>query len=79
MILLLMGNNGKQNQLVIMVINIFSSETHIPDQLTIMCTTRGEHRLISIRSQKECMERKLPISCRMIHNCTKIFHVVQEL
>ena len=28
-------------------------------QLTVMCMTRGEHRLISIQCQKECVESKL--------------------
>ena len=28
------------------------------NQLTVMCTTRGERRLISIRCQKECVESK---------------------
>ena len=32
------------------------------DQLTIMCTTRGERRLISIRCQKECVESEMVIS-----------------
>ena len=55
---------------------------HESNQLTIMCKTRGERRLISIRYQKECMESKLVnlvISCRMMHNLVKIYHVVQEL
>ena len=34
----------------------------------IMCTTYGECRLISIRRQKECVDSKLVISCRMMHN-----------
>ena len=29
------------------------------NQLTVMCLTRGERRLISIRCQKECEESKL--------------------
>ena len=29
------------------------------NQLTVMCTTRGEKRLISVQFQKECVESKL--------------------
>ena len=48
------------------------------NQLTVMCTTRGEHRLISFRCQEECMECKLVISCRMLHNLIKIHHMVKS-
>ena len=54
-------------------------EVLVLNQLTVMCTTRGERRLISIECQKECVESKLVISCRMMHNWIKIYHVVQEL
>ena len=33
------------------------------NNLTIMCTTRGERRLISIQCQKDCVENKLFIFC----------------
>ena len=49
------------------------------NQMIVMCTTRGEIRLISIRCQKEGVESNLVISCRMMHNLIKIYHVVQEL
>ena len=42
------------------------------NQLTVMCTTHDERILISIRCQKEYVEI---ISCIMIHNWTKIYHV----
>ena len=34
---------------------------------TTICTTRCEHRLISVRCQKKCVESALVISCRMMH------------
>ena len=43
------------------------------NQLTVMCTTRGERRFISIRCQKECVESKLVISCRMMHHWSKAY------
>ena len=43
-----------------------------------MCTTRGERRIISFRCQKECMESKLVISGRMMHNLIKLHHVVKS-
>ena len=43
-----------------------------------MCTTRGERRLISIRCQKECVESKLVMFCRMVHDLVKIYQVVQD-
>ena len=49
------------------------------DELTVMCTTRGERRLISIRCKKECVENKLAISYRMLHNLITTYHVVQVL
>ena len=49
------------------------------NQLTVMCTTRGEHSLISIRCQKKCVESKFAIPCRMIPNLVIIDHAVQEL
>ena len=49
------------------------------NQLTVMCTNRGEGRLISIRCLKECVESKVVISCGMMHNLIKIYHVVLEL
>ena len=52
---------------------------HELNQLTVMCTTRGEGRLISIQCQKECMESKLDISCRMMHNWINIYHVVSRV
>lgn len=36
-------------------------------QLTVMCTTRGEHWLLSIRCHKECEESKFAISRRIMH------------
>ena len=32
-----------------------------------MCTTNGERNLICIPRQKECVDSKLVISCRMMH------------
>ena len=29
------------------------------NQLTLMCTTHGEHSLISVQCQKECLESQL--------------------
>ena len=48
------------------------------NQLTVMCTTPGERRLIGFRCQKECMECKLAISCRMMHTLIKIHHTVKS-
>ena len=47
------------------------------NQLTVMCTTRGERRIISFLCQKECMERKFVISCRIMHNLIKLHHVAR--
>ena len=45
-------------------------------QLTVMCTTRGERRLIGFRCQRACMKSKLIISCKMMHNqkSYELFH-----
>ena len=49
----------------------------ILNQLTVMCTTRGERRLISIQCQNEFyVESKLVISSRMMHHLIKIYNVV---
>ena len=45
--------------------------TDTQNQLTVMCTTRGERRLIGFRCHKACMKSKLIISCRMMHNLIK--------
>ena len=42
-------------------------------------TACGVRRLISIRYQKECVESKWLISCRMMHYSIKIYHVVPVL
>ena len=44
-----------------------------------MCTTYGELRLISIWYQKECLESKLVISCRMMHNWVKIYYILIDV
>ena len=49
------------------------------NQLTIMYTTRGERRLIRSWCHIECVENKKVISCRMMHNWIKLYHVVQDL
>ena len=36
-------------------------------------------RWLSIMCMEACMESKLVITCRMMHNWIKIYHVVQEL
>ena len=41
------------------------------NQLTVMCTTRGERRSIGFRCHKACMKSKLIISCRIMHNLIK--------
>ena len=42
------------------LLDIFPYTLHIMlNQLTVMCTTHGERRLISIWCQKECLESKL--------------------
>ena len=56
---------------------LFQSWGH--NQLTGISTTRGERRLISIRCLKDCVEGKSVISCRMMHNLVKIYHVLHEL
>ena len=43
------------------------------NQLTVMCTTRGERRLIGFWCQKACMKSKFIISYRMMHNLIKRF------
>ena len=45
------------------------------NQLNVMCTTRDERSSIDMRCQKECVESKLVISRRMMHNLIKIYHV----
>ena len=41
------------------------------NQLTVMCTTRGERRSIGFWCHKACMKSKLIISCRIMHNLIK--------
>ena len=41
------------------------------NQLTVMCTTRGERRLTGFRCQNAWMKSKLIFSCRMMHNLIK--------
>ena len=48
------STNLKQNQSIIQPFNL--GDDCIDNQLTVMCTTRGERRLIRIRCQKECVE-----------------------
>ena len=48
---------------------------HELNLLTVMCTTHGEGRLINIQCHKECVESKLDISCRMMHDWINIYHV----
>ena len=43
-------------------------------ELTGMCTANGEYTV-----PEGMCGKKLVISCRMMHNLIKIYHVVQEL
>ena len=40
-------------------------------QLNVMCTTRGERRLIGFRCHKPCIKSKLIIFCRLMHDLIK--------
>ena len=48
-------------------------------KLDVMCTTRGERRLMNIGYQKEYVESRLVITCRMMHNWIEIYHCVQAM
>ena len=54
-----------------MLSQIYHRELQL-NQLAVMCATDGERRLISIRCQKECVESKLAIYCRMMHNLIRM-------
>ena len=41
------------------ILSLICNQCNKCNQLTVMCTTHGERRLISIRCQKECLESKL--------------------
>ena len=48
------------------------SNHSIYNQLTVMCTAPCERRLTNARCKKECVESKLVISYRIMHNWIKI-------
>ena len=57
-------------KLNLVILGVFTIKVN---QLTVMCTTLGERRLIGFRCHKACMKSKLIISCRMMHNLIKRF------
>ena len=53
------------------VFYLYFFEDFTKESTGLMCTTRGERRLICFRCQKACMKGKMIISCRMMHNLIK--------